>query len=224
MKTVNERIKIILKNESCSVRSIAKGDDVLSRKISRQIRGDSALTSDVLKLFIESFPEYNPMWIMFGDGEQKESAEIVRKYKTEFSVNNVYDASLFNCGQIGAVSETITKGFMNGYISLPEAPNDVFYVKAKGDSMTTIDYLNSIPDGAYVALRKTKATFIRWGEIYGISTSDGFIIKKVMPSEDEGKIKCISLNEEKYPPFEIPKIEVNDMALVVGVVYSFFRN
>ena len=68
MKTVNERIKIILKNESCYVRSIAKGDDVLSRKISRQIRGDSALTSDVLKLFIESFPEYNPMWIMFGGG------------------------------------------------------------------------------------------------------------------------------------------------------------
>ena len=65
----------------------------------------------------------------------------------------------------------------------------------------------------------TSRTHLRWGEVYALATNDGIIVKKIMPADREGFIKCVSFNEEEgFLPYDLPVEEISDWAIVVGVV------
>jgi phage repressor protein C with HTH and peptisase S24 domain len=73
--------------------------------------------------------------------------------------------------------------------------------------------------GDIVACRKIKElTFFQWNRIYVIYTkSQGVLIKRVMPSEDKNFVTLVSENKS-YQPFQIPKSEIIDIALVLGAI------
>lgn len=58
---------------------------------------------------------------------------------------------------------------------------------------------------------------IQWGEVYAMATADGYVVKKIMPSDMEGCVKCVSFNGEEFPPFDLNVNEIYDYAKVVGV-------
>jgi len=64
----------------------------------------------------------------------------------------------------------------------------------------------------------TNSGFIQWGKTHILDTSQGGLIKKIMPSEKEDFIKAVSFNDANYPSFDVPKNEINGMAIVLGVV------
>lgn len=137
---------------------------------------------------------------------------------------NVYDNEVFLCGfpagDIGAVTNTN----MEKTLVVPGAPKDVIYVRAHGNSMVSPDPTQSIPDGAYVAIRKMRTGIVQWGEVYAIATSDGMILKRLMPCEaDDTRIRCVSNNGTSYPPFDILKSDIIDIAIVVGVLTVAWR-
>ena len=76
----------------------------------------------------------------------------------------------------------------------------------------------SIPNGALVAVRKTKLSTPRWGEVYALATADGCIIKRLYPSDRDGYVRCVSFNNEEFPPFELETREIYDIGNVVAVV------
>lgn len=221
--TPNERIKMILENENCTIHQLAGGSSTILQKLYRQINVGKPLSADVLNLVMTNFPQYDPMWILNGDGEptfdKSKSANLSGNSKP-----NVFDTELFGSGEPGTAFDAVTQNQMNGYVSLPDSPSNVFYIKSHGDSMTSCDKSQSIPDGAFVAIKKVSKKYFRWGEVYAICTPDGYFVKKIMPSEKDDNIKCVSLNSDKYPPFDMPLDEVTDVALVVGVVYGSFWN
>lgn len=52
-----------------------------------------------------------------------------------------------------------------------------------------------------------------------MATSEGYIIKKIVPSENKGYIRCLSFNEAQgYTPYELSLSEVFDWAIVVATV------
>lgn len=93
---------------------------------------------------------------------------------------------------------------------IAQFPKYDYTVEVRGDSM-----MPEYKSGDVVAcLDVTRSTYMQWGRTFLLNTSQGVIIKKVY--EDGEFLKCISVNDENYPPFNIPKSEVYSIGLVVS--------
>lgn len=96
-----------------------------------------------------------------------------------------------------------------------------FAIRAKGRSM--INRKNpekSINENNIIVCNRWNSrSHIRWGEVYALATNDGVVVKQLMPSEQEGYVRCVSFNEEEgYKAYDLPVLEISDWAIVVGVV------
>ena len=70
-----------------------------------------------------------------------------------------------------------------------------FAITVTGDSMSP-----EYPSGTQVLIKRiNEKAFIDWGRVYMLDTCNGIVIKKIMPTSDEKRIKCVSINPE-YPP------------------------
>lgn len=131
-----------------------------------------------------------------------------------------YEVENFECGTPAGFGGALEATNPDGYFNFPWIKNDgnVFCVKAHGNSMLNFkDPIHSISHGSYVALKHNNISSIQWGEVYALATADGYIIKKLMPSEREGFVKCVSFNADEFPPYELSVNEIYDYAIVVGV-------
>lgn len=83
-------------------------------------------------------------------------------------------------------------------------------ITVSGDSMYP-----EYPSGSKILIKKiNEQAFIDWGRVYVLDTCNGVVIKKIMPSEDDKKVKCVSINEE-YPPFEVSFKDIFSMYRVL---------
>ena len=102
------------------------------------------------------------------------------------------------------------------YYSVPAFRDSDFLIRVKGDSMTP-----KFTGGDLVACKKLdikSVYFIQWNRVYVVYTkSQGVMIKRIQPSENEDCIKCVSDNE-KYAPFDVPKSDIVSLALVNGKI------
>ena len=93
---------------------------------------------------------------------------------------------------------------------IAQFPNYDYTVEVRGDSM-----MPEYKSGDVVAcLDVTRSSYMQWGRTFLLNTSQGVIIKKVY--EDGEFLKCVSVNDANYPPFNIPKSEVYSIGLVVS--------
>lgn len=131
-----------------------------------------------------------------------------------------YEVENFECGTPAGFGGALESTNPDGYFNFPWVKPDgnTFCVKAHGNSMLNRDDPNhSICHGSYIALRRNEVSAIQWGEVYALATANGYIIKKLMPSEREGYVKCVSFNSEEFPPYDLNVNEIYDYAIVVGV-------
>jgi repressor LexA len=116
-------------------------------------------------------------------------------------------------------------GFGGGIVSIaesdikdryvvPEFIDADFMIRIKGSSM--YPKYNS---GDVVACKMiTNSKFIQWNKVHVISTREqGVLIKRLRKSDDKTKLLAISDNTS-YDPFEIPKDEIINIAIVTGVI------
>jgi phage repressor protein C with HTH and peptisase S24 domain len=75
-----------------------------------------------------------------------------------------------------------------------------FAVTVSGDSMAP-----EYPSGSQVLIKRiNEKAFIDWGKVYVLDTCNGTVIKILVPSEKEGYVKCMSINQdEKYASFDV---------------------
>lgn len=89
-----------------------------------------------------------------------------------------------------------------------------FLIRVSGDSM-----FPRYNNGDILACKKiSNVTFIQWGKVYVIDTTQGILVKNLFPSTDEDKITCHSVNTANYPDFDIPKADIRSFSLVLGVI------
>lgn len=146
-------------------------------------------------------------WLLTGDGDMFGG-----------SVKNVDGSPCFDLVTIqggagqGNGMEALTMDMSVGTMSVPGMPvgANIPYIQVRGSSMVNRrDPAHSIPEGAWIGIRPSQSSAIRWGEVYVIMTTDGPVVKKVMPSEHEGYITCVSYNEEDgFLPYELPTTEI----------------
>lgn len=75
-----------------------------------------------------------------------------------------------------------------------------FAMQVSGDSMSP-----EYPNGSRVFIKRiNERAFIEWGKAYVLDTCNGTIIKTLVPSEQKGFVKCVSINQDPiYAPFEV---------------------
>ncbi len=100
------------------------------------------------------------------------------------------------------------------YYEVREFKGADFLIRVKGDSMSP-KYVG----GDLVACKVVKdVLFFQWGRVYVVYTkSQGVMIKKVEPAQDDANIVCVSENT-KYSSFEVPKEDIAEVALVIGSI------
>lgn len=86
-------------------------------------------------------------------------------------------------------------------------------IRVDGDSMYP-RYSN----GDILAVRIIKdPSFFQWGKVYVLSTTQGCVVKKLLPDPAaEDRIICHSENHEAYPDYSIPMSDVLAVGIVVG--------
>lgn len=132
----------------------------------------------------------------------------------------LFELEAASCGMPSGFEIAIEANKCDRYI-IPDLAGCDFTMRTRGRSMINRKYPErSIPERSIVGCRIWKSrSHVRWGEVYALATPDGVVIKKVMPSEKEGYIKCVSFNEEEgFIPYDLPASEIQDWAIVVGVV------
>lgn len=87
-----------------------------------------------------------------------------------------------------------------------------FAVQVSGDSMAP-----EYPNGSHVYVKRiNERAFIEWGKVYVLDTCNGSVIKILVPSEREGYVRCLSINNDpKFAPFEV---SMNDIRGVYRVL------
>lgn len=96
------------------------------------------------------------------------------------------------------------------------------FAQAKADFLIRVSGSSMYPkysSGDVLACRKIdEITFIQWGKVYVIDSRQGQMVKRLMPAEgDDDSLMCVSDND-KYPPFKLPKTEIRSLSIVVGAI------
>ena len=76
-----------------------------------------------------------------------------------------------------------------------------FAIQVTGDSMAP-----EYPSGSVILIKKiNESAFIEWGKAYVLDTENGSVVKKGVPSDKEGCIRCVSINPDpSFAPFDVP--------------------
>lgn len=206
--TVKERIMSFISTKGISIREFEKRSG-LSNGYIKSLK-DSPTVSR-MSMIIRAFPEINPKWLQFGEGDMFKEGEtqIVKSYTKGIPYFNVdfemgYD-EMFN-------DQTSNPEFLIDF--KPYNKCDV-WCNARGNSMYP-----TIASGDIIALKEIKDTrYIISNEIYAIVTENGLrTIKRII---DKGDRYTLVPDNKEYPEQDIDKSVVTKLFLVVGAMKMF---
>lgn len=217
-----ERVKEIINQKGMTVANFALAIGMSPGTIEGYYQGRRKLSLEAVDAILRTFPDVSAEWLLRGDGEDVSRSEI--KGKSPY-----FDMSTIEGGKgAGNGNESFSLSNAAGYMYVPGLPNgdNIPYIQVHGNSMLNrSDQSHSIPEGSWIALSECTSTAIHWGEVYAFMTYDGPIVKKLMPSEKDGCVSCVSFNvEDGYLPFDQPTSEIiGKLYKVVGVVGPIHR-
>lgn len=125
------------------------------------------------------------------------------------------------CGVLSGFGEALTANNSDGAVVIPtlQTKDGDIFLQTRGRSMIDIKCPErSIPEGAMVLVRKWTQSFIEWGEIYCLATTDGYVIKRLMPGSDNTKITCVSADADNYPAYEVSTEDIKAIGRVIAIV------
>lgn len=169
-------------------------------------------SEDKLSTIFDVYSDLNKIWLLTGEGE------MLKGNNENYSSDSIVEDSMGKIIPLLPVSAQ--GGSLNDFIiSVRESDCEKvvspvrgadFAMTVAGDSMAP-----EYPNGSQVHVKKiNERAFIEWGKVYVVDTCNGAVIKRIIPSDKDGYIKCISINPNPiYAPFEI---DMND-------VYGIYR-
>lgn len=170
-----------------------------------------------IELLYTKCTELNPEWLLTGKGEMLKSANppiIVRQNNIESKGIPLLPTDAF--AGIGSDIDGIDFNAIEERYEVPlfNGIQVDFMISVRGSSMYP-----KYSSGDVVACRFVKELlFIQWNKVYVIDTiSQGVIMKRLKKCDKEEMLICKSDNES-YEPFELPKSDIRNIALVVGVI------
>lgn len=97
---------------------------------------------------------------------------------------------------------------------IPDFKGADFLMRVKGDSMQPTYYAGDLVACQRVPLNDI---FFQWNKTYVLDTTQGPLIKRIMPGSDNNHVLIVSDNDS-YPSFELSRDQFHGVALVRGLV------
>ena len=169
----------------------------------------------------------NPSWLLTGQGNMLTNDENTQNVKSSREAIPAIDGMPNDIKPIPLVTERAAAGFGNECFAIQKSDVNDYYIIPKFrfcqvDFMIEISGLSMYPrfkSGDVIACTILHdAKYIQWNRCHVIATREqGILVKRIMPSEQEGCFKIVSDNKD-FPPFDLPTEEITGLALVVGCV------
>lgn len=213
MNTVKDRTLEFIKFKGLTMKAFEQRCDLSTGYVTSMRKGYG---SEKLNNVLTAFPELNREWLLYGEGDMLSSTSSA---KPQPSVKNervaddeVYKVPLVPISALGGslndFNTTVCRDDCETVIS-PIKDIDMA-IKISGDSMEP-----EYPSGSTVLIKKiNEHAFLEWGKVYVLSTCNGTVIKRLMPTDDPNKVLCESINP-KYPPFEVSLEHVYGVYIVM---------
>lgn len=225
-----DRMRLYLEEKGISKYSFYKKTG-LSNKF---LDNSSNMGTDKTEIIIRYYPDINIEWLITGKGDMIKTATdtntpsqiINSNTKPYYEIANYKPRPFIDCyGILGTPNgfEIAIKADECEQISIPFVSDYDFSIKGRGDSMINRKSPDrSICDGDLIACKIwASRSYVQWGQVYALATSQGVVVKQIKESEKTGCIKCVSFNEEDgYTPYDIPIEEIHDWAIVVAVTHT----
>ena len=206
--TASERVEALTANYGISARKLAEKCGYIPQRIYDIVNGKTRnISHEIASKIVSLYPEINMSWLLTGEGEMiaSEDANAVSGYTTYLLPQSAMGGPL-----TGFSADGVT---IPGCEKIVSPIKDVdFAITIYGDSMAP-----EYPSGCRVLVKKIDPkSYIAWGNVFVLDTSNGVIIKEVQPSDRENCIKCVSFNPSgKYKPFDVPLSDIFGMYRVL---------
>ena len=160
----------------------------------------SAKIEDILK----ACDDLNRSWLLTGEGEMLKSkndpCDKDGSGNEDIEIEHVRLLPLFaHGGSLSDFTVSVKDSDCEKVVSPVKGAD--FAIQVTGDSMAP-----EYPSGSVILIKKiNESSFIEWGKAYVLDTENGSVVKKVVPSDKEGCIRCVSINPDpSFAPFDVP--------------------
>lgn len=218
ISSIKERILKIPENKGISKENFFTEIGMTYGNFKGKSKG-TPINSNAIVDILSIYPDINLEWLLTGKGSmlksEQTSATAVLDHIADSS-NMIPLVSVTAVGGLGNANFSIAERDIKDYYRIPKFDHKKvdFMIEVEGSSM--YPKYNS---GDVVACRVIQEDkFIQWNKTHVIATKDqGLLIKRIKESEEKHHLTMVSDNKD-YPPFDVPKSEIEGIALVVGVV------
>lgn len=207
--SVSDRINCFIKENGISVMSLSKELGMVQTTLNRQLNGSSVLSSSVVEGVISLFPELSAEWLLRGKGSMYIATESGESEETRPRIPFDAAAGTLTVGVDGVMpyqceQMPVVRAF----------PRYDFTILVRGESMAP-----EYQSGDEVAcLYVRESTYTQWGRVHVLDTTQGVVIKRIY---DRGDMVLCKSDNPRYEDFSIPKSEVFNIALVIGLIRRY---
>lgn len=200
------KYKGINDNQATELLGFSTGTISKSRKEGRDLSDRNAEKA------LDFFQDLSRVWLLTGVGEMINNPNQPAEAKENDSTDDVAMVPLLPIAALAGSLSDFAVSVM--YSDCEQVVSPIrgadLAITVSGESMTP-----EYPNGSQIFIKRiNEKAFIEWGRVYVLDTVNGSVIKRVFPSDDENRIKCVSTNPE-YPPFEINMQDVNGIYRVL---------
>lgn len=208
MGTIIDRIKSLLSEKDIPEKDLYRIIGMGQRTVNYYLSGERKPNIDFVSRVAEYIPDANLEWLLLGRNENHKAGSSFNTDKKIF----LYDVDV--AAGYESFDVMISQEKVVGEFSVPIFSSADWMIYVRGSSMYP-----KYSSGDIIACKAIKdSKFIQWNKVHVIATMEqGLIVKRLMPSENEECIKAVSDND-KYPPFDIPKNEIYGIAIVLGAI------
>lgn len=175
--------------------------------LNNYLLGKRKLSLEVIEAILKTFPDVSAEWLLRGD-DVKTMGSLCDKGSIKTLPRIPYDAE---AGTLTDAVEGVTELQCERLAVVAAFPKYDFTIRVTGRSMEPIYF----PGDEVACLRVIESSFLQWGRVHVLDTTQGVVIKRIYENGDS--IRCSSFNPE-YPDFNIPKEDIRSFNLVVGAL------
>lgn len=213
-KTINDRIKDVLKMESLSLKTLEEKCGESLELLQTCLDNDVEPSDELIQKFC-GLLNVNEEWLKTGSGEIYESDQA-------FVNKSAWKKHMEALPTRPRMPKNVSDGHLEQYYGSGKK-RPLCQEKPIITQFTDYDFSLIVKNNRMTPkydrgdeLFFKKSTIIEWGNDYLIDTAEGAKFKKIYDAGD--KVRCVSYNTEVYPEFFVPKDMIYGYYRLVGVL------
>lgn len=221
--SVNNRIKLFCnwytKKYGITQKELSELVEISPSQLSSIVNGRDKVGLLIVEKFLNLKTSLNAHWLITGDGEMfsdsdNNHTDILNEAKPNHSQTRPRIPLHAAAGSLTIAESGVMFEECEQLPIIESLPKYDFTIRVRGNSM--VPEFHSGDEVACLFIREQP--FIQWGRIHVLDTAQGIIMKML---DDGGDCYICRSANASYKEFKIPKPEVYNIALVVGLVRTY---